>query len=313
MKFNPNTYLVLSVILVVSQSCDEIIQVDLESAEPTLVVDAFINDLDQTQQIILSISKDYLDNTQYQMATGATVIVKDLFSDEDYLFVEAAPNKPGVYEWEPPASYSFGEIGRDYELQIMYEGRIYRATSTMHRVPLVDSILVNLQDGFLGGDDFYQAEFFSKDLEGQNDTYWIKSYKNGDYLNRSSEINLAFDAGPNQGNGIDGITFAPPIRLNINPVGEEDSDGNILTYELGDSIRVEIHSITNETFDYLTQLSIQTNRPGGFQELFADPLANLPVNIDVEGDGSNNGVLGYFSVSAVSSHEVIFTEDLIRE
>ena len=132
-------------------------------------------------------------------------------------------------------------------------------------------------------------------------------------MNKPSEINLAYDAGPDAGAGIDGIMLAPPLRLNINPVDEEDADDNILTYEPGDFIKVEIHSITNRTWDYLDQLATQTNRPGGFQELFAQPLSNLPSNIEVADQSSEGKALGFFSVSAVSVLEVEFTEDLIRD
>ena len=76
-----------------------------------------------------------------------------------------------------------------------------------------------------------------------------------------------------------------------------------------------LHSFKSEkltAFDYFTNLQIQTDRPGGFSELFAQPLANLPTNIAVQNDPSGR-VLGYFSVSAVEFKEVVFTEDLIRE
>ena len=125
-------------------------------------------------------------------------------------------------------------------------------------------------------------------------------------MNRPAEINIAYDAGVSAGNPIDGQQFIFPIRIGINPTGEDES------YELNDTIRVEIHSISNETFDFLTNLQIQTDRPGGFAELFAQPLANLESNVS-EQNNPEVKVLGYFSVSAVESSEVIFTEDLIRD
>jgi len=97
-----------------------------------------------------------------------------------------------------------------------------------------------------------------------------------------------------------------PVKACINPTREDES------YELGDTVRVEIHSISQATFDYFIQLQIQTDRPGGFAELFAQPLANLPSNIEVR-NNPDLAVLGFFSVSAVASMEVVFTEDLIRE
>jgi cobyrinic acid a,c-diamide synthase len=69
---------------------------------------------------------------------------------------------------------------------------------------------------------------------------------------------------------------------------------------VGDSVYVEIHSITPEAFNFLNQVVIQIDRPGGFSELFAAPLANVSTNIS---NMNSNGkpVVGFFCVSAVST------------
>lgn len=49
----------------------------------------------------------------------------------------------------------------------------------------------------------------------------------------------------------------------------------------------------------MSEVKIQTDRPGGFSELFASPLSNVSTNIvNVSG---NRKVLGFFNTSAVSS------------
>ncbi len=67
----------------------------------------------------------------------------------------------------------------------------------------------------------------------------------------------------------------------------------------GDSAYVEIHSLSDAAFDFLNQVIIQTNRPGGFGELFASPLANVPTNIVKKSSGGTPAI-GFFNVSAVS-------------
>jgi hypothetical protein len=65
-------------------------------------------------------------------------------------------------------------------------------------------------------------------------------------------------------------------------------------------MHVEIHSLTVAAFTYLTEVSIQTNRPGGFSELFATPLANVSSNVfNVNTNGRR--AVGFFNVAAVSS------------
>ena len=95
-----------------------------------------------------------------------------------------------------------------------------------------------------------------------------------------------------------------PIKLGINPEDEDES------YILGDNVRVEIHSITNDAFFYLTDLAIQTDNDGGFGQLFSAPPSNLRSNM--ASSDSQVSVLGFFSVSAVSRLEQQFTEDVLR-
>jgi hypothetical protein len=65
-------------------------------------------------------------------------------------------------------------------------------------------------------------------------------------------------------------------------------------------VNVQIHSITLASFNYLSELTIQTDRPGGFSELFAKPLANVSTNI-TNANANGSKVVGFFNVAAVSS------------
>jgi hypothetical protein len=51
------------------------------------------------------------------------------------------------------------------------------------------------------------------------------------------------------------------------------------------------------TIDF-SELKIQTDRQGGFAELFSVPLANIPTNT-VSTDPEGNEALGFFNISAV--------------
>jgi hypothetical protein len=230
---------------------------------------------------------------------GATVTVTDNVGGF-FNFVEDTFN-PGSYVWTPPApGDSFGVIGYDYILEVQVDGNIYLAKSKMGRVPPIDSITFETDKRVGGTDSLTRAEFWATDPEGRGDAYWIRSYKNGVLLNKPSEINIAFDAGFSRGGGADGVTFITPVRRRINPNDRDSNNRTLNPFVTSDSIYVEIHSITPEAFTYLNQVSIQTNRPGGFQELFSTPLANVPTNIaNAYPQGSK--ALGFFNVSAVSS------------
>ena len=118
-------------------------------------------------------------------------------------------------------------------------------------------------------------------------------------MNKPSEINLAYDAGFSAGGNFDGVSFITPIRQGINPFDQDDNDEIIPPYLPGDSVYVEIHSITLEAFNFMNEVAIQTNRPGGFSELFASPISNVSTNI-FNANNSSRKALGFFNVAAVS-------------
>jgi len=291
---------------IVGWSCESPADVELSPSIPTLVVDAFINNLAEDQQIILNFSQPFFDDNAYRPANGAVVTVTDDQGSAPLIFNES--NTPGVYIWETSAERPvIGNIGDAFTLRIEFEGNVFVSTTQLNRTTEVENIWFFEESVPFNSDStFFQARVDARDQVGFGDSYWIKTFWNGQFLGRPSEVNLAFDSGLSAGNPLDGQDFILPIRAGINPVGEGEA------YEIGDRIRVEIHSIANDTFDYFVNLQIQTDRPGGFAELFAQPLANLRTNIQEETDPEIR-VLGYFSVSAISSMEVVFTEDLIVE
>lgn len=286
----------LAFIFFFSTSCEDDISSEVELGEnPSLmVIDAWITNQPTPQIIRLSASQPYFDNSGLLGVSGAEVVIIEE-TGKQYLFEEG---ENGAYIWTPAAGETFGAVGQSYALAITHNGVTYGSATTMNRVPPIDSISFREEEDnafFEGG---FFAEFWSRDPAGEGDTYWIKTWKNGAYLSDPDQINIAFDAGFSQGGAVDGLIFIPPIRDAINPF--EDEDGVFISpYNPGDSIYVELHSISNEAFFFLNEVRLQTDRPGGFAELFATPLSNVPTNIFTEEEGTE--VLGFFTVSSVSA------------
>ena len=295
------TYLAFLTVL----ACESPADVELSPATPTLVIDAFINDLPEDQRIILNFSQSFFNNEAYRPATGAIVSVIDDQGNPPFIFNETST--PGEYVWQSTNQVQvIGTVGTTFTLQIEYEGETFIASSTMNRTTPIEEILFFEEQEPFSDDLFYEARMTARDPVGVGDAYWVKTFWNDEFLGDPSELNIAFDAGISPGGGIDGQQFIIPISAGINPTDEDES------YELGDRVRVEIHSITREAYDYFIELQIQTDRPGGFAELFAQPLANLTSNVAVQ-NNPDFAVLGFFSVSSVSEMQVVFTEDLISE
>lgn len=279
-------------------ACEDIINPELEQADAVLVIDAWLNNKPGQQVIKLTTTQPYFENLLPPGVRNAAVRVNDLTSGRVYHFIENSA-EAGEYQWMPAGNETFGTIGHRFELHVQVGGEQYRATSRMGRVPRIDSISFTFQAATQFFSESFFAEFWATDLPGPGDTYWIKAFKNGVFLKKPSELNVAFDAGFSEGGNFDGVTFITPIRTGVNP-NDVDANGDPLPPFLpGDSLWVEIHSISQAAFNFLNQVVIQTNRPGGFSELFATPLANVGTNIaNTRPDGPR--AIGFFNTAAVA-------------
>ena len=294
--------------LIILISCEEIIYPDLESNNPILVVDAWLNNQNQSQTIILSSSQDYLDSTSTKFIAGAEVYITN-DKGEKFDFTE---KDKGRYTWNPDSNFSsLGDIDTKFFLNISYNGKVITGSSTLNRTSIIDSI--NFVKGEFPENSYY-AEFWSNEKEGIGDAYWIKSFKNGIKQVRSQDIITCIDAGASsEGAIIDGIPFIPPIRRAVTKFERDEiTDEFKSPFEYGDSLYVEIHSIPYEAFDFLNKVSIQIDRQGGFGELFAVSLANSPTNLTVEND-SSFPVVGFFCVSAINGMGNVLDDDEIEK
>lgn len=290
-------YLLFSVIGIAAASCETVIDPALEPADPVLVVDAWITNKPEPQVVKLMKTQPYFESTLPPGVTGATVTIEDS-QGKVYVFEEDA-SEPSAYRWIPAGDEVFGETGLTYTLRIQAEGEDYVSSAVMGRVPPIDSITFRIEEGNQLVTDLYLAEFWGTDPPEPGDTYWIKTWKNGQLLNKPAEILLAYDAGFSRGSNFSGITFIAPIRRGVNPF-DTDENGNLISpYVVGDSVYVELHSLSDAAFDFMQEVIVQTDRPGGFSELFATPLANVSTNI-ASTEGSGKKVVGFFNVAAVS-------------
>jgi len=292
--------------------CETDFQPNLEEAERTLVVDAWITQEFKKQEIKVYYSKPYFDNSAVEMIPNANVKIEDLTTGKVYSFQEGEE----AYSWMPQNEV-FGTVGSRYRLTVEVEGETFEALSKMGRVPVIDTITFsyNKKDEIIKT-DFYTAEFMATDPQGTGDTYWVKTWKNNSYLGKPGELNMAYDAGFSSGQSVDGKPFILPIRKDfINPFDKVDGKTNEFQspYKVGEKVRVEIHSIDEPAYEFLYQLFYQINRPGGFGEIFSIPLSNVPTNFVSKKQGSKTLIAGFFNVSAVSGFEQVLTEEIAEK
>lgn len=246
-----------------------------------------------------------------KLLSGAEVYV----TDEEGNRFDFEETEEG-YVWGDSLSISFLQLGTSYQLNVSIDGIQFSGTSEMKPVSPVDSITFKYQEeDFSTAEDYYLAEFVATDFVGSGNTYWIKAWKNGVYLNKASEINIAYDAGFSAGGNIDGQVFIQPIQELINPF-DPDETGDELTkppYSIGDTVYVEIHSISESAFYFLNEVKIQTVRSGGFGALFAPPFSNVSTNLMNEDVNSAIHPVGFFNVSSISSLEQVLTPEIAQK
>lgn len=279
----------------VLSSCFDVIDVELQEAPEQLVIDAWLNDKSEKQTIRLTLSQPYFNNSFAPAVEDAQVAVTDS-TGKIFVFNHEGD---GNYSWTPDGNENLGSVGMKFFLGIDWNGQQFVSESVMNRVPPIDSIQVEFRESELGLPEGHYAALFARDPTGLGDVYWIKSYKNGEFLNKPFELNLAYDAGFDAGAEVDGIIFITPIREAINRVPDDEGPDNsdVPPWAPGDTITVEIHSLTIPAWKFMSIARDQMTN--GANTIFAIPLANAVGNIlDVD---DQEPALGVFCVSAISS------------
>ena len=151
-------------------TCQDVIEVDLNTTAPRLVVDASINWFKGTsgnqQSIKLSLTAPFFNNG-VPPANGATVTVTNEDTGDVFDFLEDGTT--GIY-----LNNTFIPIiGNTYRLDITYNGENYTAQETMQPVvPLNPDIEQNNNGGFTGEE--IELKAFFTDPADQKNFYFIE-------------------------------------------------------------------------------------------------------------------------------------------
>lgn len=287
--------LIALTIILLSTSCEDVIQVDVVQKTPKIVVDAFVNNKLDTQNIKLTRSIGYFDSTGSEpVITNAQVAIIDQSAALPKLFVFQHAGR-GKYQFVPNANGGDTfTVGHDYALLVVVDKDTLVSFSRLNPTTSIDSLrLVDVEgNGPPINTTGKYVELMAKDRKGPGDFYWIKTHRNDSFLNSISQLNISADMG-NTSNGQDGELFIYPIRYN----GVNDF---LRSYKSGETVRIEIHSINVLAFAWFN-LVISENQNGG---LFATPPANIFTNITSFNPNKKPALGGFFCMSAVASASV---------
>jgi hypothetical protein len=246
-------------------SCEDVIDVDVPTAPPRLVIDAGINWIKNTsgneQFIKLTLSAPYFD-AEIPPANGAQVSVTDSKSNT-FNFVEQGST--GIY-----INNNFiPEIDAEYNLTINYQNEVYTATETLKSVSSVDFIEQQNDGGFTG------------------DEIEIKAF----YTDPKNEENFYFYRFTN--------TTEPDISLEV--YDDEFTDGNQIfafytdeDLAQGHELIIRNFGISEQFYEFMFILQQQTGDNGG------GPFETQPATVRgncINQTNPENYPFGYFRVS----------------
>jgi hypothetical protein len=253
-------------------SCEDVVDVDLDTANPKLVIDASLKwqkgETGNVQTIKLSTTTDFYSNT-IPPATGATVSVINLSSDVAiiYNFIETAPGTYVCTNFNPI-------INNEYQLIVVYAGEIYKATSKLMPTPVIEFDEQTMIPGF-GGDEMVQVKFYFVD-NGNEDNFYLVGAKNSNIV--YTEYGVITDEFF-QGNMMFGVYIDDELKA-------------------GDVIDYSLQGITEKYSNYMNKLLSIAGSDGGSP--FATPPATLRGNI-VNQNNADNFPLGYFHLSEIDT------------
>jgi len=296
--------IIIFILLIVITSCEKVIDYKVSDGEVQYVIDAFVTNDTGVQTIKLSYSQNILNSSNVKPILGATVkVVNRIFIpgviDTSRTFIFNDEKNDGNYIWKPNPSdiFPFGIPLTQYDLSVTIKGEEFIATSFMDST--VD-ITNAISDTLLEADSSFGRTVRkgyvltmkpTRDLAGRPNGYWFKTFRNGKFLNRPSQLNLAYDAA--FGPGFDGIFFIAPIISNLTP--------DTVRFNKGEVVTVEVHSIGLGGIFYLNQVQREIQNTG----IFASPPSNISSNIAAKDKNSKRIVLGGFVASAVSKDSIL--------
>lgn len=260
--------------LILISGCEKVVDIDLNTMDPKLVIDAAIKwqkgTLGNSQTIKLSMTNSYYD-PQIPTVSGATIFITDA-SNNVFNFVES--NVAGSYV----CSNFTPVLNRNYTLTVNVNGSTYTATETLKPVPQIDRIEQINNVGFTGESTEIKTYYTDN---GTTQDYYLFKFKPSF---TAIPIYFAQEDISFQGNQIFGLYRSDKLVA-------------------GQNFEVTLSGISRQYYNYMRILiSIAGNNSGGSP--FQSPSATVRGNI-INTTNDANFPLGYFSLSEQDSRNYI--------
>tara|TARA_R110002072_G_scaffold302060_1_gene483572 strand:- start:37320 stop:38111 length:792 start_codon:yes stop_codon:yes gene_type:complete len=251
--------------VIVANSCQKVIDVDLNESNSKVVIEANYSSEDSTVRLRLSLTSSYFEPSSASELNSATVSILD--GNGTATFLSNIGNGEYILTNYVPTYNSI------YRMNVVYNGVTYSASSELPSPVQLQPITYEFTTGFFGSGEGYFCYQNYDDPIGSENFYISVISKNGFEKNKVNDFILGDDR------LTDGNTVSRPLFI--------DS-----LFALGDTASIEFRSISEDVFYYYDE--IQSIAGGGQSAAPANPLKIW-----------DNDALGYFSAYSNSRQTVI--------
>ncbi|SDM22614.1 protein of unknown function [Daejeonella rubra] len=256
-----NYTLMFFISLFLLSSCEKVVDLDLSNAEPVIVIEGNISDQTENQFVRISKTIPFTESNSFNGYTGAKVTV----TTPSGILINFAEVSKGLYR-----SQRFrGTPGQTYKLEVLADGKLYTASSTMPYPVGPDSVGFK-KLSFFGNSNIYPTVYYKDPAGVQNQYRYLLK------INSKSQTDIVFEDRFNDGNAVSDVIIY---------------DGDDI--KSGDIIDIEMQTIDRNVFKYYFAIS-QIGGNGGPPVAPANPDSNF-----------NNGALGIFSAYTKSTISIV--------
>ncbi len=258
--------LFLSVIVALISSCQKVIDVDLNEANPKVVIEANYTAEDSTVAVVVSKTANYFGSNAPTKLNNAVITI----TDQSGVSTNVPLIGDGFYE----LNNYIPAFNSTYTLTVSVDEEIYSASCTLNPVVPLEDITYEYTPGFFGSGDGYVSYLNFYDPANVINHYIVVITENGEELNKPAEFILQDDV-LTDGNLVERPLFTGEL------------------FQIGDEIGFELRSVDEVIYDYYAEL--QSVAGGGQSSAApANPTSNW-----------GNEALGYFSAYSNNRKSVI--------
>jgi len=251
--------------VLVATSCQKVIDVDLNDANETIVIEANFTGEDSTVNVRVTKTSSFFNSEPSPVVNDAVVTIT---------------NQAGVSTTVPFLSngnYQLSgyapEYGTSYVISVASGGTTYSATCSMQAPVSLDPITYEFTEGFFGSGSGYFTLLNFQDPAGITNYHQIVITRNSITFDRIDEIQTQDDS------FTDGNYVSRPLFFDT-------------LSQIGDTVSYEFRTVDKAIFDYTNEAASISG--GTTSAAPGNPTSNW-----------NNGALGYFNAFGVSRDTVV--------